>query len=217
MDPFFWYYRTTYIGSPEKIDRIPLDEIKEDEIFGKMSIVTKNMQGVNGVELMPSEYNHIVELSGKDVPRLEYVMEVGNEDYPNEKAVEDKLIKPLLKKLGYKEGEYVQQMYVEFGNHNHDLIPDFVLNPKSRAGHYSGYAVIEAKRSIKNKKELDEAKKQARSYAKMLGAKYMAVASLEGIKITSEADDYENEIFDEKWEALSDPDVMYKIRSFIGK
>ena len=59
------------------------------------------MQGINGCELLPSEYNHIVDISGKDIQRLEFIMDVGEEDYPNEKSVEEKLIKPLLKKLGY--------------------------------------------------------------------------------------------------------------------
>ena len=43
--------------------------------------------------------------------------------------VENKMIKPLLSKLGYTERDYTQQLYIEIGNHNHALIPDFVLLP----------------------------------------------------------------------------------------
>lgn len=217
IDPFFWYYRMTYIGIPIKIQRIPLPQIKADVIFGKMWIVKKNMQGINGVELMPSEYNHIVDLAGQEIPRLEYVMEVGDDEYPNEKAVEEKLIKPLLKKMGYSENEYMQQMYIEIGNHNHALIPDFVLKPQRSNGHQSGYAIIEAKRSIKNAKQLEDAKGQVRSYAKQLRAKYSAVASMEKICVMSSQDDYTEEIFSETWGSLSDSDTLYRLKKLLGK
>ena len=217
IDPFFWYYRMTYIGNPIKIDRIPLAQIKADEVLGKMGIVKKNMQGINGVELLPSEYNHIVDLAGKDICHLEYVMEIGDEDYPNEKAVEEKLIKPLLKKLGYSENDYMQQMYIEIGNHNHALIPDFVLYPQRSDGHQSGYAVIEAKRSIKNGTQLADAKGQVRGYAKLLGAKYSAVASMEKICIMSFQDDYTEEIFSEPWGSLSNSDMLYRLKKLLGK
>ena len=77
----------------------------------------------------------------KDIQRLEFIMDVGEEEYPNEKAVEEKLIKPLLKKLGYSVDDYMQQMYIEIGNHNHALIPDFVVNPLQKSDHQSGFAV----------------------------------------------------------------------------
>ena len=61
--------------------------------------------------------------------------------FANEKDVEEKLVKPLLTKLGFDEKDYVQQMYIEIGNHNYALIPDFVINPTSTNGHYSGYTL----------------------------------------------------------------------------
>ena len=217
VDPFFWYYRMTYIGNPIKINRIPLNQIKADEILGKMWIVKKNMQGINGVELLPSEYNHIVDLTGKDICRLESVMEMDDEDFPNEKAVEEKLIKPLLKKLGYSAGDYVQQMYIEIGNHNHALIPDFVLKPRRSTGHQSGYAIIEAKRSIKNGRQWEDAKGQVRGYAKLLSAKYSVVASMETICVMSSQDDYTEEIFSKPWSSLSSPDTLYCLKKLLGK
>ena len=217
IDPFFWYYRMTYIGNPIKINRIPLAQIKADEFLKNKWIVKKNMQGINGVELLPSEYNHIVDLSGKDICRLEYVMEVDDKNFPNEKAVEEKLIKPLLKKLGYSSSDYVQQMYIEIGNHNHALIPDFVLKPQRSAGHQSGYAIIEAKRSIKNSRQMEDAKRQVRGYAKLLGAKYSAVASMEKICVMSSQDDYTEELFSKPWGSLSDADTLYCLKKLLGK
>ncbi len=80
IDPCFYYYRCTYIGRSVKLEKIGLSRIKADELLREMSIVNKNKQGINGVELKPSEYNYIAE----------------------------KLIKPLLDKLGYSETDYVQ-------------------------------------------------------------------------------------------------------------
>lgn len=216
IDPFFYYYRCTYIGDPIKIERININDIKKDPILGKMKIVASNMQGINGVELRPSEYNYIVDLTSADAPKLEYVSQESDGIFENEKAVEEKLIKPLIKRLGYSEEEYVQQMYIEIGNHNHALIPDFVLHPKSSQGHYSGFAIIEAKRSIPTEKQLTEVKSQARSYAKLLGTKYSVIAAQEKVWVMEEKDDYSKCIFEENWDALSDADVFYELEKLIG-
>jgi hypothetical protein len=217
VDPFFFYYRCTYIGRPEKIPRISIREMKNNPILGKMPIVSKNMQGVNGVELKPSEYNYIVSKAGKDLPRLENALSENEGQFANEKDVEEKLVKPLLTKLGFDEKDYVQQMYIEIGNHNYALIPDFVIKPISTNGHYSGYTTIEAKRSITSEKQLKQVKVQARSYAKMLGAKFSVIASMEKVWITGYEDDYESCVFEETWESLSDTDIFYKLEKLIGK
>ena len=217
IDPFFFYYRCTYIGMPEKITRIPIADIKNDSLLGKMPIVSKNMQGVNGVELRPSEYNYIASKDGLDLPRLENALSDNDGHFANEKEVEEKLIKPLLVKLGFSEDDYVQQMYVEIGNHNYALIPDFVINPSSSNGHYSGYAIIEAKRSVPNDKQLAHVKVQARSYAKLLGARFSVIASMEKVWITASEDDYDRFIFEATWESLSDTDVFYRLEKLIGK
>ena len=216
IDPFFWYYRCTYIGYPVKGKRIPVAKIKKDRVLGKMPIVQKNMQGVNGVELRPSEYNYIVDKLKTDVPKLEYVLDSDIGACVNEKEVEERLIKPLLKKLGYGENEYKQQFYVEIGNHNYALIPDFVLLPSAINGHYSGFATVEAKRSITGTNMMEETKIQARSYAKMVGAKYSVIASQEGIWITESKDDYTEEIFTETWKSLKNEDTFYSLSRLIG-
>lgn len=217
IDPFFYYYRCTYIGRPNKINRISLDEIKSDKILGKMAIVNKNMQGINGIELLPSDYNHIVEISNANVPKLEYVIEDGKGGYVNEKAVEEKLIKPLLSELGFGEADYVQQLSVPIGNHNRALIPDFVLLPECSGGHYSAFTIIEAKRSIMDSKQLEDAKIQARSYAKLLGVRYSVVASQEGIWVSAARDDYSEDIMVSSWEELKDSDTFYKLGRLIRK
>ena len=218
-DPFFFYYRCTYIGHPVKGKRMGIKQIKKDRILSKMPIVSKNMQGINGVELKPSDYNYIVDKIKAKVTKLEYEEISIDNNYENEKDVEERIIKPFLKDdLGYNVNDYVQQLNVPIGNHNNTLIPDFVLLPRTYGGRHIAYAVVEAKKSIKNEKELSEALDQVSSYALLLSAKHAAVASQEGIWITSEDSRYTDVILSYKWcELNADNDKMYEVKKLIGK
>ena len=215
-DPFFYYYRCVYIAKPCKINRISQKQLEQDSVFGKMPIVKKNMQGLNGVELYPSVYNHLLDMAESDLPRFEVLI---SDDYTltREKDVEDKLIKPFLSELGYTEKDYKQQLYIEIGNHNYALIPDFVINPIVSKGHQFGDFIIEAKYSVPSNKILEEVKSQVRSYAKQFGAKYSVIASKEGIWITSVADDYTESVISFTWAELKNEDNFYKVFNMLGK
>ena len=217
VDPFFFYYRCVYISSPVSINPIPLTIIKKDKVFKELPIVRKNMQGINGVELRPSVYNYLVKKSKAKVKSLEYIETKSNGDYTCEKDVETKLITPLIQKLGYGEKDYKQQMYVEIGNHNNTLIPDYVILPNERRGFASGFAIIEAKRSIPNKEKLDDVMVQARSYAKLLTAKYCVVASQEKLWVAESKDGFDNIVMEATWEQLNDSDVFYNLSKILGK
>lgn len=216
-DPFFYYYRCTYIAYPVAIRQISQKQLQKDKVFRDVPIVRKNMQGINGVELMPSEYNHLMEWAKADVPRLEFVVTDGNQDFVNEKDVENKRIKPLIAKLGYSEEEYVQQLYIEIGNHNHALIPDFVLLPVTTRGHQSAFALIEAKYSIPNQKEMEEVRIQARSYARQLNVKYSVIASKDKVWVYAPDDDFTEEIYSASWESLNNADTFSHLLKLIGK
>lgn len=217
IDPFFYYYRCTYISRPIKIKAVTQNQIKDDPILGSLPIVKKNMQGINGVELMPSEYNRVMDMAQTDVFRFEHDEAKQVTGIKREKDVEDKLIKPLLTKLGYSENEYTQQLYIEIGNHNHALIPDFVLLPNRAIGHASAFVVIEAKKTIPNEKFLEETKTQARSYANLLKTKYSVIASQEKVWVTSNKDDYASTIFEATWQELKDPDTFFNLGKLIGR
>lgn len=217
IDPFFYYYRCVYISQPVKISSFSLDEMRKDSVFKELPIVRKNMQGINGIELLPSVYNHLLERTKAEVHRLEYEKTEDDDKYTCEKDVENKLIKPLLSKLGYQDNQYEQQLYVEIGNHNKALIPDFVLLPDKRKGHVSGYAIIEAKRSITSKKTLGEVFVQARSYARVLATRFCIVASKEKIWITKHKDDFEEIIFEATWKQLNKEDCFYELDKLIGQ
>lgn len=215
-DPFFYYYRCAYIAKPRKLRRITQKLLQEDPVFREIPIVRKNMQGINGMELYPSVYNHLLELADSDLPRLKYFVNNTDIEYVSEKDVENKLIKPLLEKLGYSESEYLEQLYIEIGNHNHALIPDFVIHPIVTSGHQSADFLIEAKCSIPSTIQLEEAKKQARGYAKLLNAKYSVVAAKEGIWISQAKDDYTKDILAFSWVELKHEDNFFQLSKLIG-
>ena len=216
-DPFFYWYRCTYIAHPQKIKRITQKQLQQDPVFKELPIVRKNMQGINGVELLPSAYNHLLDIAESDLPRLKYMTHNMNGDFTREKDVEEKLIKPFLEKLGYQENEYQQQLYIEIGNHNHALIPDFVIHPKVSSGHQSADFLIEAKLTIHSHVQLNDAKAQARGYAKLLNAKYSVIASKEGIWITRAQDDYTHDQLSYSWAELKKEDNFFKVYKLIGK
>ena len=217
IDPFFFYYRCTYLRKQAAISQVSLHTLRHDDVTSKMAIVRKNMQGVNGVELKPSEYNRIIDLAGAKAYRFEYDGSIADSNMKDERDVEDKLIKPLLSKMGYDETDYIQQMYIELGNHNHTLIPDFVLLPRRAVGHASAFAIVEAKRTITKENQLQAAKTQARSYANQLKAQYTIVASQEKVWITGGDDDFDATIFAASWAELGDPDTLFALSKLIGK
>lgn len=216
-DPFFFYYRCTYICNPIKGKRIGLREIKTDKVLGQMPIVAKNMQGINGVELKPSEYNHILDITKSTALRIEYSADIQENEYSSEKEVEDNIIKPFLRKMGYTEDDYTQQLRIDVGNHNSLLIPDFVLLPNQIGRNKTAFAVIEAKRSITNIKDRDAALGQARSYAKQLGARYSAVVSQEKLWITSIESDYSELLQEWAWSELGNLDNFMLVRHVLEK
>ncbi|MBQ2847275.1 MAG: hypothetical protein IJC37_01085 [Clostridia bacterium] len=215
-DPFFYYYRCTYIANPQKIKKVTLKTLERDKFFKQLPIVRKNMQGLNGVELYPSAYNHLLDISKSDLPRLEFVANNDYGDLKREKDVENKLIKPFLKKLGYTEDEYTQQLHIHVGNNNSKLIPDFVIHPNISIGHHSAELIIEAKYTVASEKDLEIYKMQARSYANQLKAKYSVIASKEGIWVSSETDDFTRDFFVFTWLDLNDSDIFQRVLKFLG-
>lgn len=216
-DPFFYYYRCTYIANPVKVKNISQKKLQSDSVFKQLPIVKKNMQGINGVELYPSVYNHLLDIAKSNLPKFDFAIDNSYSDLKREKDVEDKLVKPFLEKLGFFENDYVQQLQIRVGNHNFKLIPDFVINPNVSNGHHSAQYHIEVKFSIPNLKFLEDVKIQARSYAKQLGTFYSVIASKEGIWISEKADDYTNDILSFSWKELNNEDIFYEVFKILGK
>ena len=122
----------------------------------------------------------------------------------------------MLKKLGYSDDEYEQQLYIEIGNHNHALIPDFVLLPVKEKGRQSAFALVEAKLTIPNLAKLEDVKIQARSYSRQLNTGYSVIASKEKLWVMTQDDDYTKDIFSSSWDMLKNADNFAKLYKLIG-
>lgn len=219
-DPFFYYYRCTYISGQTKVRQLSLDDMRKDKVLGQLPIVKKNMQGVNGTELSPAVFNRLVDKCKMDVEKFAGYIPVVDEDIHNEKDVEHLLIAPLLHKMGYIKcdcvGGYIQQLHLPLGNHNTSEIPDFVLNHEKRSGHDFATAIVEAKHSVVKEKNLEDARDQVRGYALHLNASSVAVAAQEGIWLYSSLDDFGQPIFSCTWQALAEPDNYQKVARHLG-
>ena len=217
-DPFFWYYRCTYIGQPKKLNKkncFILKQMRDDSVLGELPIVKKNMQGVNGVELPPSVYNYIVQ-QNENIEKIKYEPISNRRKINTEHDVETKLLEPLLEKLGWKKGDYVIKPVLKMGRNNKE-IPDYVILPTHTPYRETAHFVWEAKKSINNNKQLEKDIGQAISYARRLNAKGCALISQEGVWVMQRADDYENIIFKASWNELKKDDVFKKLLDIAGK
>lgn len=175
------------------------------------------MQGINGVALLPSSYNSILDLGGSELERISYDVMETDLDIKLEKDVEEKLVVKLLLELGYNDNDYIRQLYIKVGNNNHLLIPDFVINPIYSPGHQKADFIIEVKYSLLSKKSVETAEIQARGYAKILNAKYSVLASKERVWVMDREDDYSDSILSYTWEKLKEEDNFFELYKIIGK
>ncbi len=113
----------------------------------------------------------------------------GSEDIFEEKDVEQKLLEPLLEKLGYTPKNWIRQMPLRMGR-GIRYYPDYVINPKIKRGDEKADFIWEAKLSISNDKKLRKDFYQAKSYALRLKADGLGLIALEGIWISFSKDDF---------------------------
>lgn len=221
IDPFFWYYRCTYISKPIKIDGMTIKELKTDPVTKNEPIVRKNMQGVNGTPIRPSVYNHILDICKTDnkekLPYIKYALELKtNQELNNERDVEVILLEPMLEKLGYKKEHWCRQMVTKMGRRERE-IPDYVIFPVYTPGKERGKIVLEAKHSIPNKKQLETDRRQVASYGKTLLSEYVALVSKEGVYLYSKDDNFDDCIYNCSWTELKEnKDCFNKLYKYIG-
>ncbi len=181
VDPFFYYYSNTYIGSridiPENM-ALTYKDFKGSEYFKvenrgtKGNYVSKNFQDVSGWEVTSADYKEIkrmLEAKGYDTSKLPnlFIPEALTDlEINDEHDVEEKLIVPTLKQMGWSQGvDYLRQVVLHLGREDKGRT-DFSLFPYGD-GQKKAKVVIEAKHNIKNKQEFEEAYEQAESYAVM--------------------------------------------------
>jgi hypothetical protein len=98
----------------------------------------------------------------------------------SERDVEKLLLEPLLRRLGYEEGDWVRQYRVRMGR-GERVRPDYAFGLQGVAGEETAQMLVEAKHRILTLSALREAYLQARSYAERLRANTIVLCAVEGL------------------------------------
>lgn len=225
VDPFFHYHGTVWICSKIEIEPVLFSELKEHPLLSQKPAIRGSFQGPSGkAAFTVEEYEAIIEITSKKgfdtsvIPRLPF----SNFSFPAEinleRDVEIHLIEPLLKRLGYKETDWVRQMPVKMGRGERNY-PDYAIGAISKRGEESAKFLLESKFQLSSTKEFTDAFYQAKSYALRLQSKVMALAAIEGIWVFPLSDgNFSIRTYIQKsWEELNHPDEYHKILQHIGK
>lgn len=210
-----------------RVPQISNKDLKADQYFSNLPIVRKNLQGINGVELSAQDYSELlrlIEQKGGDTSVLPKLYEVEDVDFGEinlEKDVEEKILIPILRKLGYNEKDWTRQLSLKAGR-GLKAIPDFVFFAKGDKHFETAPFVIEAKLDMSLMREQINAFSQGLSYAKMLRSSLMAICDKERLVIYRVDDngtaDRNTPVFEEHWASIyRDPLVGASLSKLIGK
>lgn len=228
INPFNYYCNRITVSQKIEVPHVTSKELKEDEYMKNVSIVRKNLQGINGWELTIEDYNRLLFMfkqKGFDtsclpaIERPELNLDV---ELKVEKDVEEKLLIPLLEKLGYESNsDWSRQVVVKLGR-KEKYIPDFVFFPKElSSSQVSAPFVIEAKYDMYNSSELRKAFDQGVSYARPLGSTFMGICDKKSLRIYKQSSQglfsTSDIVFDDYWSSLQKPEVFNKLQKLIGK
>lgn len=223
-DPFFYYHNLMWMGHPVKVPPVHFREMQAHPILAENRYMRANLQGASGKPLTLQEYEAILELlkdkgfNGADLPRPEGFAHLPDLDIYVERDVEEKLVEPLLIRLGYTPSDWLRQMPLRMGR-GERFYPDYAFFPVLARGKDKAKMVLEAKYRTASQRVLLETYTQARSYAQRLQAHIMVLAALDGLWIFSKSDDdfsFDNvQAF--AWKDLEHPDRFYELRQFIGR
>lgn len=225
VDPFFHYHGTVCICGKVKTAPVTFEELKQHPVLSLIPAVKARFFGPSGKKpLTVEEYEVILEImrqKGQDLsllPRIPLNEQLPLLDLQNERDVEVQLIEPFLKRLGYKEADWVRQMPVKMGRGERNY-PDYAFGAKTGRGEESARMVLESKYQLSAHREFVDAFYQAKSYALRLQSRMMALAAREGVWIFPP----QNGNFDIKkyihktWADMAHPDGFHDVLRWIGK
>lgn len=230
FNPFDSYQTRTTICDCHEVPAISNKELKEHSYFKELPIVKKNLQGINGVELSATDYQELLKLlqqKGCDITTLPQLIEITDWVKPEisrgnpEQQVEEKILIPLLEKLGYQPEDWSRQLEQKAGR-GLKAIPDFVFFPKGELHMHNAPLVIEAKYDMASSKEYDKAFRQGLSYARMLRSGIMGICDQDRIVLYQITDlgsaDKTNPIYEAQWAVVNTDVAMFnKLQKIIGK
>jgi len=137
----------------------------------------------------------------------------------NEKDVEEKLLIPLLNKLGYSETDWTRQLSQKAGR-KEKAIPDFVFLPKGEIHFQNAPMIIEAKFDMSSNIERTKSYNQALSYARLMKSSIFGICDKDRLIIYKEKKGYFdrfNPIFEKHWQSINDAEIFCQLKQIIGK
>lgn len=223
--PFNYYNSRTRATNGILVPHITLNELKADPYFSQLGITKKNFQGVNGVHFSANDYRELQRFlkdKGFDVsvlpqlfkPNLEIIGQLSVE-----KDVEEKLLIPLLEKLGFSETDWTRQLSQKAGR-KEKAIPDFVFFPKGEIHFQNAPMIIEAKYDMSSNIEKTKSYNQALSYARMMKASVFGICDKDRLIIYKENKglfDRFKPTFEKHWQNINDEEVFRVLKLLIGK
>jgi hypothetical protein len=223
--PFGYYNSRARVTNGIVVPHITLNELKADSYFAQLPITRKNFQGVNGVPFSAKDYLELQRLlteKGFDVSVLPQLYNPDLKqfaDLKNEKDVEEKLLIPVLEKLGYAEADWTRQLSQKAGR-KEKAIPDFVFFPKGEIHFQNAPMLIEAKFDMSSNIERTKAYNQALSYARMMKSAIFGICDKDRMVIYKSKKDYFDRFkptFEKHWQSLNDAETFSQLKKLIGK
>jgi hypothetical protein len=223
--PFNFYNSRTRATSGIVLPHITLNELKADEYFSKLPITRKNFQGVNGVQFSANDYKELQRLlmkKGFDNSLLPQLYKPNLEFEGNlkiEKDVEEKLLIPLLEKLGFTDKDWSRQLSQKAGR-TEKVIPDFVFLPTGELHFQNSPMIIEAKFDMSSNIEKTKSYNQALSYARMMKSSIFGICDKDRLIIYKENKGYFDRfkpIFEKHWQNINDEEIFRQLKLLIGK
>lgn len=223
--PFNYYNSRTRATDGKVVPHISLNELKADPYFSQLSITRKNFQGVNGVQFSATDYKELQRLlkdKGFDVSVLPQLFEPNLKftgHLKKEKDVEEKLLTPLLVKLGFSETDWIRQLSQKAGR-KEKAIPDFVFLPKGEIHFQNAPMIIEAKFDMSSNIEKTKSFNQALSYARMMKSSVFGICDKDRLIIFKEKNGFFNRFnpaFEKHWQNLNDVETFRLLKTLIGK
>jgi hypothetical protein len=201
FDPFCYFpvnANLKIIGFLE--EGISYRDLKNNIVWKNNSGVKMSMQISGTPKVTFEEYQELKNISKSKnqnpsiLPELESVVIDIDLDLQSERDVEIELLEPLLKKLGFKEKDWVRQLPVRMGRGERNY-PDYAVFVDTQKKHEETARFLwEAKFRIRNQKELRDAFLQAKSYARRLNSKAFGLCAVEGIWVSTLKDKFDFEI-----------------------
>ena len=220
-DPFEYYIDRVWVSKMIRVPPVTIQDLRENPVWKEKGLVKASMQGVAETPCTKDEYDSFLEMldaKGFDVstlPRLAYTGLPSDVELNVEKDVEEKLLEPLLKKLGYSEKNWVRQLPVRMGRGERNY-PDYALFPKGTKGEETAQFLWEAKFTISNKRQLQDAFLQAKSYAMRLQSNGFGLVAKEGIWISLAKDSFLfGKIQAYSWMELESPDAFSEVKLMV--